>query len=284
MKQVSLICITVILATAWLTVDWRPTQALEPAKEPAKAGTGAGEPQAEEPQVWISPDRGEIVMPGMRILIKKGCVDVDAKVCLTEGMLELIACTKDSKEHEAIIAIEPRAKHVHAALLLIGAQPGNPAMTREIQTADGPRWLDLPPRGQEIDLYLVFKNKAGEMEERPINQFIIRGRDESITGELEPEDEENREDRAFPTHTFLFVGSRIFKDGKNDPVYLADKSGNVISLATFGDELLCLPGVHGHDNEGLVWAVDPTHLPELDSQVILRLKPKKTPAAEQSRK
>jgi hypothetical protein len=218
----------------------------------------------------------------MKILVKKGYIDVEAKICLTEGMLELLACTKDSKEHESLIAVVPKAAHIHAALLLIGAQPGNPAMRKEVETEDGPRWIDLEPRGQEIDISLVFNNEAGEPVEHPIKEFLIKSAEESF--EPKPEEKNNKENRAFPTNTFLFVGSHVFKDGEADPVYLADESGNVISLSTFGDELLALPGVHANDNQGLVWSVDPTRLPPLDTKVILRLKPKKPAAAEEPKK
>lgn len=247
------------------------------AKEPTHSEKPAQEANTETPKVQMSPDREEIALPGIKVLVKKGYIDVDAKVCLTEGLLELVACTKDSKEHEALIAIEAKAAHVHAALLLIGAEPGNPAMRKQVETDNGPRWVDILPRGQEIEVFLVLKNQKGEPEEHPISKFLIKGLDEGYDGV--PIERDKNENRAFPTHTFLFVGSHVFKDGERDPVYVADESGNVISLSTFGDELLALPDVHGHDNAALQWAVDSTHLPDLDSKVTLRLKPKKPAAA-----
>ncbi len=281
------------MAMAWFAVN-SPLHAQEPAKEPAKAEEkavektkSAEEKKAEEAKeaeklIKMANNREELVMPGLKIMVKKGYVDVDAKVCLTEGLLELVACTKDSKEHESMIMVEPKAAHIHAALLLIGAVPGNPAMRKEVQTEDGPRWVDLEPRGQEIGVYLVFNNKDGQPEEHPISKFLIKGLDENLDGV--PTEPVKKEDRAFPTHTFLFTGSHVYKDGENDPIYLADEGGNVISLSTFGDELLALPGVHAHANEALAWAVDPTPLPPLDTKVNLRLKPKKPAAAEQPKK
>eukprot|EP00913_Durusdinium_trenchii_P006317 g5929.t1 len=40
--------------------------------------------------------------------------------------LEVIACTKGTREHEALVMTEARPSHVHAALLLIGLTPGAP--------------------------------------------------------------------------------------------------------------------------------------------------------------
>jgi len=77
----------------------------------------------------------------------------------------------------------------------------------------------------------------------------------------------------FPTHTFLFAGSRLVDWEQGRQQYACDLSGNVISLSTFGDELLCLPGVHTQSNVALLWQVDPTHLPALGTKLTLRLRP-----------
>ena len=43
-----------------------------------------------------------------------------------EGLLELVVCTKNSKEHESIVVMNARPLQVHTALLLLGARPGTP--------------------------------------------------------------------------------------------------------------------------------------------------------------
>jgi hypothetical protein len=52
----------------------------------------------------------------------------------------------------------------------------------------------------------------------------------------------------------------------------------VISIATFGDEVLCLPEVHSSENGALMWSIDSTHLPAVSSKIILRLRPQAKPA------
>jgi hypothetical protein len=74
---------------------------------------------------------------------------------------------------------------------------------------------------------------------------------------------------------FLFAGSHLRDNGKGPRQYLADLSGHVISIVTFGDELLCLPGVQSHANGALMWQVDSTHLPKVGTKVTLRLRPQK---------
>ena len=244
----------------------------------AEEGTAAAEAVKVEPEEG-APKKAAVneeglSLPGLKVRLKERCVDVDAKVCLDVGMLELIVCSEGTKEHESIFVVEAKAAHIHAALLLLGAKPGHPAMRKPINE-EKTRWVDLPPRGGEIEVSVLVKKNGEKEVEHPISKFLIRAEDEY--GAPEPEEGE-KVDRSFPTNTFLFAGSHVYQQGEQKPRYLADESGNVISLATFGDELLCLPGVHAHANGGLVWEIDSTHLPAVDSKVTLRLRPKNVEA------
>ena len=247
----------------------------------------AGKPEGEKsedpekPQVTMSEDGTQLNLPGIKVLVKERYVDVDATVCLMEGLLELVACKKDSKEHESIIAIDAKAAHVHAALLLVGAKPGNPATRQFIEGEEEGtgRWVDYLPRGQNIDVYLVVNGEDGKPVERPISDFIVHDPNAYGYDTAQTDDKEKKVER-FPTKTFLFAGSHIVNDNNGNPQYLADMDGNVISISTFGDELLCLPGINTKGNDGLEWAVDPTHLPELGSKITLRLRPQLAKAPE----
>lgn len=214
----------------------------------------------------------KLKFPGIAINLEERCVDVEASVCLRRGLLELVACTKGTKEHESIIAIEGKPMHIHAALLLLGAKPGSPA-TRQQLGDQAERWIDVPPSGGPVDVFLTLKGQDGKVVEHPISDFIApssRTSDIAATAEQEA---------RFPTHTFLFAGSVLQGDGPGPRRYLSDESGNVISLSTFGDELLCLPAIHSQANDALRWQVDPTHLPAVGSNVTLRLRPQRLPAA-----
>lgn len=107
------------------------------------------------------------------INFQERCVDLEGSICLDEGMLELIACTKQTKERESIVVVHAKPMHIHTALLLLGAQSGNPAMRRPIGEG-GTRWVDIPPRGDPVDVYLVFRNKEGKVVEHPIGDFVNR--------------------------------------------------------------------------------------------------------------
>src|SRR5690606_28221661 len=67
----------------------------------------------------------------------------DGYVSLREGMLEMFACPVGTKEHESIVAVYSRAQVIHAALLAIGAEPGQAVQFR-------PEFK--PPEGPEIEI------------------------------------------------------------------------------------------------------------------------------------
>lgn len=235
----------------------------EPLAEPTAPPEGKPEaPAAEAPPT-------EFKLPGLVVNTVDKSVDVDASICLEEGALEFIACTKDTKEHESIVVVEARPIHIHTALLLIGARNGNPAMRQPINE-ENTRWMDIPPRGAPIDVFLAWKDAEGKMIERPISDFIKRTDDESEPGAAA---EDGGVKEKFP-HTFIFAGSLLGDPEQTPREYLADTSGHVISISTFGDEVLCLPLVHSQDNGALMWSIDPTHLPKLNSKVVLRLRVK----------
>ncbi len=223
-----------------------------------------------------TPPSGSVRLPGIEIHAERGIVDVDARICLTEGMLELVACTEGTKEHESIVAIKALPVHVHTALLLIGARNGTPAM-REPINEEQTRWRHYRPSGDPITVSLVVQDDEGNPVERPISDFVRRGEGESFMPNMGRDQSAPGADEAnekFPD-AFLFTGSHLVGDDAQGRQYLADQSGHVITISTFGDEVLGLSEIHSHTNDELVWEVDPTHLPALDTAVKLRLRLKR---------
>lgn len=218
----------------------------------------------------------ELKFPGLTINARERCIDVDATVCLSEGALELIACNKGGKVHESIVAVEARPSHIHTALLLLGANDGTPAIRRPVNEAQT-RWVDIPPTGDLIDVFLEFNNAEGKRVERPISDFIRRTNREDV--DRTKSGPEANKVQSVP-HAFIFAGSHLKDRGDGPRGYLADVSGHVISICTFGDELLCLPEIHSHQQGALTWEIDPTHLPNKGTPVTLRLRLKKSPEPE----
>lgn len=242
-----------------------------PAPEPSPKPAPGTEKDEGAPSPGLKAALKGLKLPGVNINLEKRCVDVESTVCLRDGMLEFIACTKDTKEHESIIMVEAKPSHIHTALLLLGAKPGHPAMRKAIDE-EGTRFIDLPPRGGAVDVFLVVKDSEGEENELPISDFIVPSEREDGVGGAEDD-----EGDQFPTHTFVFAGSILHGEADGPRTYIADQSGSVISLSTFGDELLCLSGVHGHFNGALMWQVEGEKLPKVGSKITLRLRPQVRP-------
>lgn len=224
-----------------------------------KDGTAAGNPVLEKLKAL-----------GVTLNPAEHYIDVASIVCLAAGSLELVACTKDSKEHESIVMVEAKPVFIHTALVLLGAQPGTPAMRRQV-SKDPDRWMDIPPSGSSIGVSLVYQEKDGKAAVRPISDFIEASEDESDPVFPGQAQEKEGEKQKFPS-TFVFTGSQLMANGDGPKHYLADDSGDVISISTFGDEVLSLPEIVGQDNDSLMWEVDPTHLPPVGTKVMLRLK------------
>jgi hypothetical protein len=115
----------------------------------AKAGDG---PVSLNPNGTVLLDR-----EGKRLLVKTHLV-------LREGMLEMLCCPAQTKEHESILAVDSRANVIHAGLLLLGAKPGLPVQYR-------PDFK--PPTGQIIDIFLQWTD-ANRKRHRARAQEWIR--------------------------------------------------------------------------------------------------------------
>ena len=134
------------------------------AAEPASDQESTVEKPAAEPA------RKNLELPGLVINFQKRCVDIEATICLDEGMLELIACVKGSKEHESIVAIEARPMHIHTALLLLGANNGTPAMSRPADEQKT-RWIHIPPQGDPVNVYSCVRDTGRKRGRAPHQRF-----------------------------------------------------------------------------------------------------------------
>jgi hypothetical protein len=137
------------------------------------------------------------------------------------------------------------------------------------------RWMHLPPSGDPIEVFLVTADGNDKSIERPISDFITRTEGDPYMPYPGPEESSsNDEDEEKFPNTFVFTGSHLIEGEDGGREYLADQSGHVITISTFGDEMLGLPDFQSRENGLLIWEVDSTHLPELDADIILRLRPK----------
>jgi len=142
--------------------------------------------------------------------------------------LEVLACSPDSKEHEALVVTNARPSHIHAALLLLGVQPGEPGRVEW----DGAKVKPIAPRGPGVGVaFATTVGTDGKTEQIAPEQWIIL----STTGKP-PEQ-----------LRFVFSGSGFTTTKARGTTYAADNAGTIIGLTTFGTETIALVDVFSPD-------------------------------------
>ncbi|WP_428386949.1 YdjY domain-containing protein [Mucisphaera sp.] len=150
----------------------------------------------------------------------------EGEVLYTFGeWLELLACTHNTREHESLLATHVKPSDLHAALLLLNLEPGQPATLTQ---TDAGEWTTTPPSGPDLTITLLTPpdpdNPDAQPTRTPAGRWIIH---EPTSQTLE--------------HTrWLFTGSRTIEHN-GETLYLANLSGSLISLVNFRDDLIVRP-------------------------------------------
>lgn len=194
-----------------------------------------------------------------RVVEFDAVVPIDARTPDAKGRhpliyLELIACTPDTREHESLVVTSAKPSHIHAALLLIGLEPGKPgAWTTRNREA-----VLTPPTGDEVRVEFVTLDDEGKEHVSPAASWVRHAQTND----------------PLPDRLFLFAGSRIVQRPAGE-IYDADMSGTLIGLATFGTETLALPTVFSPEAavDEPVWIADPENTPPRGTSVRVRLTP-----------
>ena len=171
---------------------------------------------------------------------------VNGYICLREGQLEQLVTRKNTKEHEAIIAVDADARKIHEALTLAGAVEGRPV--RYTPTYQ-------PATGQTIRVSIRYEDK-GRLITVPGQSWVKDTR----TGEALDVD-------------WVFAGSGLV-DNPLDPdhpkTYLAN-DGDVICVSNFDTALLDLPIESSKSNAELLFEAWTERIPPLETKVVVVL-------------
>jgi hypothetical protein len=193
---------------------------------------------------------------GVTVQPDGGVVEVEAFVCLDDGWLEQVACSPDTREHEALLVIEARPSNLHAALLMAGFEPGTPGQW----SYDDGAVAVTPPTGDTIEIHVRYQTDGRSVQE-PIGAWIVGAQD----------------NRPFPARAWVFAGSLLAENpGWMGPGehYVADLTGSIIGLVTFGDEVIGFERVMADQEavEPTQWRVNTGYMPPIGTPVTVILR------------
>lgn len=176
--------------------------------------------------------------PGVHIDWVHQAVEIDAKVVLRKGSLELLACSPQTREHESILVVSARPLHIFQALGLIGLEPGKP-MRYDIPSK---QWI--PPTGDTITIQIQYE-KDGVAYDVPARKWLMDTNKNQSPHSLE----------------WVFAGARTLPSGR----YMADIEGTVICVVDFDSALIALNTLHSADNEMLWLRAHTDAIPPIDT-------------------
>ncbi len=190
-------------------------------------------------------DGAKRFMPGVWINWQEREVEVEARVVLREGMLELFACSPLTREHESILRVDALPSHVYQALGLIGLEAGSP-----------PAWDDAAQRsvaasGSRLAIRVRYAKDRRIFTER-IQHWLW----------------DARQDQPAPPTRWVFSGSVRGQQGR----LAADAEGTVICVVDFGSALISLPRSYSADNENLWLEPAASRIPPLGSACLLLIR------------
>ena len=197
--------------------------------------------------VWIDIKRRHVILLG--------------EVCLREGALELFACLRGTKEHEAILSVNTKAFLVHAALLAVGAEAGHPVDF-------DPEYV--PATGTEVDVALYWTDGEGKRQRGWARDWVRHYE----TGES-------------LTAAWVFGGSGYWEDELVNDItgerktlrsYKAEE-GDLICVSNFPSAMLDLPIQSSQSAQSLLFEAHTERIPPIDTKVTIVLIPQlKKPA------
>lgn len=269
-RQVTIAILAATLVAAACQQKQQPAPEPKRPPEPIRAPEIPPPPRIDPPIQTPPPTpRAE---SGLRELFPHVRADLAVKVVEFDGMvpinchdpatpdvfLEVIACTRDTKEHEALVVTDARPSHIHAALLAIGLQPGTPGSWLWENGA----LIAVPPKGDPVEVTLAYRDETGREISAPAHEWV---RSVDTGAPFVPKN---------PGPRWLFAGS-VITTRQGREVYEADGAGTLIGLTTFGSETIAWVNTLSPESsiEEPEWIADRAKVPRFGTPIIVRIRP-----------
>ncbi len=247
-----------------------------------------------------------IDLKGRRLLVK-------SEVVLREGLLEMLVCLKQTKEHESILSVDAKAKEIHAGLIALGAEAGSPAKFV-------PEYK--PASGQPINIFMTWTDADGKLHRVPAQSWVRHATRRYFVQKLEafPKglklaadsdlkwDERHKEllwygtmseaqrdslqklttDAAFRAAIkamfeqsqirqmeaqWVFAGSGFKTDATTGEKYYLAEVGDLICVANFATATVDLSVESSATNDGLMFEAYTERIPPVGTKVTIELVP-----------
>lgn len=221
---------------------------------PDRVGGGSApqpgvEKQAQQP--------AKIELPG-GIVVDRAARElrIPARVAIDMGWIEQVVCVEGSRDHESLLTVRVQPSTVHAGLLLLGLEPGRPGYWRFVdEGSDRPRVERVQPEGARVMVAARVPGPDGGFDEQPLSDWL-RGA---------------HNDEAFPNQPWVFGGS-VFD---TESGYAADRSGSLVGLVTFGDEVIGLESIMADQTgvDAAEWEAATGSMPKPGTDVVLIVRP-----------
>jgi hypothetical protein len=272
-----------------------------------EASTPGSKPKSTSSRVPLNPEQTVFLDAERKV------VELHGEVCLRDGVLEMLACLKGKKEHESIISIETQAKVVHAGLLALGAQPGQPVQYMpEYRSPTGTRiqifvrWIDDKDIEHRIPAQQWVQKSTRRYWVEKLAQFptdLVLSPDDDLRwdkkhselfwyGPMSKEqldrlvkmsnDPQYRtaiqslhaQSQTAPLSAdWVFAGSSWWKDERTGEELYQAEGGDLICVANFSTATLDLAFPSSSQNSDLLFEAATAHIPPVGTKVVLELQP-----------
>jgi hypothetical protein len=237
--------------------------------EPIEPTTPIEAPEVEAPETG-QPEWPRRVLPGVLVHAEERWVEIDGFVPIAtspefEGapepdvLLEVVVTARGGgRDHEALVLTDAKPSHVHASLMLLGLEPGEPGKWREIEGEGGAMEIEpVPPRGDRVGVEIRWEDEATGEERSVTPGDWIRHIE---TGETPGEEE------------WVFAGSQ-FVLRESEERYDADFTGTLVGLAQFGSEVVAWSKPYHHEQavQRPIWFARNEAVPAFGTEVTVRL-------------
>lgn len=185
---------------------------------------------------------------------------VDARVGVTNELLEYLVVGPRGAAHESMFVVEAMPSLVNAALLALGVERGSnakwspvePPPSQEERRKGAPVYDVTPPSGDGFFLYIAWIEQ-GEL-------FFFRIED--VLTNLGTGTRMTR-------HRWVYLGSRFIEDEKGEEVFAADLEQNLVNVSFFHEGHTLLTAALPECVEQTIWMANPWILPPRDAPVKL---------------